>query len=151
MSDKIYSPEKKDRREFLKSTGTALIGSAALPFVFQVNPAFAMKNNTLKVGLIGCGGRGTGAALQALKADTDAVLTCMGDIFSDYLDESYQALFEANPNQVKVGKENRFVGFDAYKKVIESDVDVVILTTPPAFRPGHFKAAIEAGKHFFFE
>lgn len=151
MSDKIYSPEKKDRRDFLKSAGTALIGSAALPFVFQVNPAFAMKNNTLKVGLIGCGGRGTGAALQALKADTDAVLTCMGDIFSDYLDESYQALFEANPNQVKVGKENRFVGFDAYKKVIESDVDVVILTTPPAFRPGHFKAAIEAGKHVFCE
>ena len=88
MSDKIYSPEKKDRREFLKSAGTALIGSAALPFVFQVNPAFAMKNNTLKVGLIGCGGRGTGAALQALKADTDAVLTSMGDIFFDYLDKN---------------------------------------------------------------
>lgn len=145
------NPENKNRRTFLKTTGKALVGTAALPLVFNVNKSFGMKDDILKVGLIGCGGRGTGAAAQALKADSNAVLTCMADIFSDYLDESYNALIQVNPLQVQVDEGRKFIGFDAYQKVLESDVDVVILTAPPAFRPGHFKAAVQAGKHVFCE
>ncbi|MFC0263624.1 Gfo/Idh/MocA family protein [Fontibacter flavus] len=140
-----------ERRNFLKSTGTAIIGTAVLPLTFSVQPAQASINKVLKVGLIGCGGRGTGAAAQALKADPDAILSCMADIFPDYLEESYNNLMMVSPNQVKVDKTNQFIGFDAYKKVLDSDVDVVILTTPPAFRPHHFAEAVAAGKHVFCE
>ena len=139
------------RRTFLKSTGTAVIGSAVLPMGFSIRQGYAARREPLKVGLIGCGGRGTGAAAQALKADKDAELTCMADIFSDYLEESYQSLKKINPEQVKVGNAQKFVGFDAYQKVLDAGVDVVILTTPPAFRPAHFKAAVDAGKHVFCE
>jgi myo-inositol 2-dehydrogenase/D-chiro-inositol 1-dehydrogenase len=139
---------KTSRRTFIKSTGAAVIGGAALGFP---NPLFARSDNTLKVGLIGCGGRGTGAAGQALNADPDVVLTAMGDVFQDRLDQSYENLLKMHPDKVKVAKENKFVGFDAYKKVIESDVDVVLLATPPGFRPDHLMAAVEAGKHTFSE
>ncbi|WP_375582135.1 Gfo/Idh/MocA family protein [Cyclobacterium xiamenense] len=139
------------RRTFLKSTGAAVIGSTVLPMGFSIRNGYAARRETLKVGLIGCGGRGTGAAAQALKADKDAELTCMADIFSDYLEESYQSLKKINPEQVKVGNAQKFVGFDAYQKVLDAGVDVVILTTPPAFRPAHFKAAVDAGKHVFCE
>lgn len=144
--------ENNKRRSFLKSTGTAVIGSTVLPLGFSIpTNAHASKRAPLKVGLIGCGGRGTGAAAQALKADKDAELTCMADIFSDYLEESYQSLAKINPEQVKVADAHKFVGFDAFQKVLDADVDVVILTTPPAFRPAHFKAAVDAGKHVFCE
>ncbi|PSL01736.1 Gfo/Idh/MocA family protein [Cecembia rubra] len=139
------------RRSFLKSTGTAIVGTAVLPMAFINHPVKATFDRVLKVGLIGCGGRGTGAAAQALKADPDAVLTCMADIFPDYLKESYDNLMMFNPNQVKVDKAHQFIGFDAYRKVLDSDVDVVILTTPPAFRPHHFVEAVAAGKHVFCE
>ncbi|CAN5493539.1 Gfo/Idh/MocA family oxidoreductase [soil metagenome] len=145
------NPGKTDRRTFLKSTGAAVIGGAtALNLGFSM-PTFGRSNNILKVGLIGCGGRGTGAANEALTADPEVVLTAMADVFPDHLDQSYQNLLKIHPEKVKVNKENRFVGFDAYKKVIESDVDVVILTTPPGFRPEHLVAAVDAGKHIFCE
>lgn len=147
----IKNSDKSNRRNFLKSTGAVIIGGAVLPLGFSINPSYAAGDNTLKVGLIGCGGRGTGAAVQALKADPKAVLSCMADIFPDYLEESHQSLLKANPTQVQVDENRKFTGFDAYKKVLESDVDVVLLTTPPAFRPGHFQAAIAAGKHVFCE
>jgi len=138
------------RRGFLKSTSAAVMAGTILPHIsLAKQPVGSM--NTLKVGLIGCGGRGAGAASQALQADPNVVLTAMGDVFQDRLDESYNALFEMYPEKVKVDKTHRFIGFDAYKKVIESDVDVVLLTTPPAFRPDHMMAAIEAGKHAFCE
>ncbi|HMG89293.1 MAG TPA: Gfo/Idh/MocA family oxidoreductase [Chryseolinea sp.] len=137
-----------DRRKFLQHTG-AVIGGMALPISYMdASPSVA---NVLKVGLIGCGGRGSGAAGEALAADPDAILTAMGDVFSDRLDESYEALMELYPAKVKVNKENKFVGFDAYQKVINSGVDVVLLTTPPAFRPDHLTAAVNAGKHAFCE
>ncbi|MEX2595093.1 MAG: Gfo/Idh/MocA family oxidoreductase [Anditalea sp.] len=151
MNEILEKSGKSNRRTFLKSTGAVIIGGAVLPLGFSINPSYAAKDNTLKVGLIGCGGRGTGAAVQALKADPNAILTCMADIFPDYLEESYNSVQKANPAQVKVDKDHQFIGFDAYKKVLESDVDVVLLTTPPAFRPGHFQAAIGAGKHVFCE
>ncbi len=144
---------KPGRRDFVKKTSSAVLGST---LGFNILTAkntggHALNSDTLKVGLIGCGGRGTGAALQATKAESNVVLTMMADIFQDRLDESHNALMQENPDKIKVAPENKLIGFEAYKKVLESDVDVVILTTPPSFRPGHLRAAVEAGKHIFCE
>lgn len=149
MKPENQSTFNANRRKFIQYTG-ALIGGMALP-VGAIANAAVKGNNTLKVGLIGCGGRGAGAASQALAADPDTILTAMGDVFSDRLDESYTALLEMFPDRVKVPKSNQFVGFDAYQKVINSGVDVVLLCTPPGFRPDHLAAAVEAGKHTFSE
>ena len=117
-------------------------------------PAFlkaAPQAKTLKVGLVGCGGRGTGAAAQALKADDFAELTAMADIDMERIDSSLERLKRAAGDKVKVESTKKFVGLDSYQKLIESDVDVVLLATPPGFRPAHFRAAVEAGKHLFVE
>jgi len=107
---------------------------------------------TLRVGLIGCGGRGTGAASQALQADSNVKLVALGDAFKDRLEGSLETLRKQKEiiEKLDVPEERRFVGFDAYKKVIELS-DVVLLATPPHFRPIHIKAAIDAGKHVFAE
>jgi predicted dehydrogenase len=107
----------------------------------------------LRVGLIGCGGRGTGAAAQALNADKGAVLHAVGDVFSGPLEGSLRNLAAQFPgtDRASVPPERRFVGLDAFRQVIDSGVDVVLLTTPPGFRPEHFRAAVEAGKHCFCE
>ena len=141
----------RNRRAFLRNSGIALIGSTLAYHSGMSAPLNNSKKATLKVGLIGCGGRGTGAALQALKADPDVVLTAMGDVFEDRLNQSYQELVKEAKDKVKVNNQNKFVGFDAYLKVIQSGVDVVLLTTPPAFRPDHLIAAVDAGKHVFCE
>ena len=111
-----------DRRTFLKSTGAAVVGSTMAMNLGLSSQAFARKSfntaNILKVGLIGCGGRGTGAAAQALAADPDVVLTAMGDVFLDRLEESYKSLVEVDGKKVKVDSAHKFVGFDAYKKAI---------------------------------
>lgn len=140
-----------NRRRFLESTGGAVVGGAIALNTALVNTSTAAGSKTLKVGLVGCGGRGTGAAAQALQADKDVILTAMGDVFEDRLNESYAAIMEEVPAKVKVDKANKFIGFDAYQKVINSGVDVVILTTPPGFRPDHLAAAVDAGKHVFCE
>lgn len=140
-----------DRRSFIKNTGTAVIGSSLAVGLGFPAAALGAKNPVLKVGLVGCGGRGSGAALEALKADPDVVLTAMGDVFADRLHESYAALIEIEPTRVKVSQQNKFVGFDAYLKVINSGVDVVLLATPPNFRPDQMMVAVEAGKHVFCE
>jgi myo-inositol 2-dehydrogenase/D-chiro-inositol 1-dehydrogenase len=112
-------------------------------------------SDTIKVGLIGCGGRGTGAAMQALRADRGAVLHSVGDVFPERIESSLSSLareFGSDaPAKVAVTEDRRFVGFDAYRRVIGSGVDVVLLTTPPGFRPIHLKAAVDAGKHIFCE
>jgi predicted dehydrogenase len=110
----------------------------------------------LKVGLIGCGGRGTQAAGDMLKGDPAAELVAMGDIFEDRLEGGLRRLRSANDlkgmqDRINVQPDKRFVGFDNYKKVINSGVDVIMLATPPGWRPIHFEAAIEAGKHVFCE
>jgi predicted dehydrogenase len=138
------------RREFLKAS--ALVGSALAAPAVLPGSLFARENaDTLRVGLIGCGGRGSGAASQALNADPKVVLTAMGDAFEDQLQKSLQSLQKQLPDKVKVTPEKCFVGLDAYQKVIDSGVDVVLLATPPGFRPVHLKAAIDAGKHVFCE
>jgi myo-inositol 2-dehydrogenase / D-chiro-inositol 1-dehydrogenase len=144
------SPQNTTRREFLKTSaliGGALIGPAILPGKLHG----ADDDAPLKIGLIGCGGRGTGAADQALKTDKNVTLTAMGDVFEEKIKESLEALQGQDPDKVKVDEAHRFVGLDAYQKVIDSGVDVVLLTTPPGFRPMHLKAAVAAGKHIFCE
>ena len=141
----------RNRRSFLKNSGVVFIGGTLAYHSGISVPSGHSKKPALKVGLIGCGGRGTGAAVQALHADPDAVLTAMGDVFEDRLNESYQELIREAKDKVKVSNQNKFVGFDAYLKVIQSGVDVVLLTTPPAFRPDHLTAAVDAGKHVFCE
>ncbi|WP_316812457.1 Gfo/Idh/MocA family oxidoreductase [Pedobacter heparinus] len=139
-----------DRRSFLKKSGIVMLGSTLAYQTGFSSPLF-YSAKTLKVGLIGCGGRGTGAAMQALNADPDVIITAMGDIFEDRLEGAYEALNTVDAKRVKVDKKRKFIGFDAYQKVIDSGVDVVLLATPPAFRPDQLTAAIAAGKHVFCE
>jgi predicted dehydrogenase len=130
------------------ATGGAIVGAMKLG-----TAVYASGDDTLRVGLIGCGGRGTGAASQALMADTRVKLTAMGDMFADQLEISLKSLNETRglEARIDVPVERRFIGFDAYKQVLASGVDVVLLTTPPHFRPRHLQAAIDAGKHVFAE
>ena len=145
------SPPNSSRRDFLKTS--ALVGGTIAGAIGLAPAVHASGDDTLRVGLIGCGGRGTGAASQALMADTRVKLTAMGDLFEDQLQLSLKSLNELQNLQTKmdVPKERQFVGFDAYKQVLASGVDVVLLTTPPHFRPLHLEAAIAAGKHVFAE
>jgi predicted dehydrogenase len=131
------------RRQFLTASAAAV---AAAPSMY------AAGNDVIKIGLIGCGDRGTGAAVNALSADKNVKLVAMGDAFSDRLEGSLTNLLakKAVAERVDVKPDAKFVGFDAYKHVIAHS-DVVLLTTPPQFRPIHLKAAIEAGKHVFAE
>lgn len=149
--NEIKMQSERSRRNFIKRSGAALVGSSLVYpssiFAAQKYPSA----NQIKVGLVGCGGRGTGAAAQALNADPNVVLTAMGDIFEDRLEGSLKELLKIKPEQIKIGKGNKAIGFDAYQKVIDSGVDVVILTTPPAFRPDQLTAAIAANKHVFCE
>ena len=122
-----------------------------MPAVLPGN-LFAQENTkTLRIGLVGCGGRGSGAANNALAADKNIELVAMGDAFEDRIQSSLKNLKAAHGDKVKVTPEKCFVGLDAYQKVIDSGVDVVLLATPPGFRPQHLKAAIDAGKHVFTE
>lgn len=153
MNEHILSGQPASRRRFLKTSGTAILGGALLPHLSFPSQTFAANGDTLKIGLIGCGGRGSGAALNALAADPNVILTAMGDVFEDRLKNSLANL-EKNPEvgkRVKVDPDHCFVGLDAYQKVLASGVDVVLLATPPGFRPIHLKAAVEAGKHIFCE
>ena len=138
-----------NRRSFLQTSAALLAGSLVADIGYA--NTIKLKNDPLKVGLVGCGGRGTGAAMQALQADPGTVITALGDVFSGQIDQALHELSVEHPDRVKVDKTNRFVGFDAYKKVIASGVDVVLLATPPAFRPQHFADAVAAGKHTFCE
>ncbi len=143
--------DKSTRRDFVRKTSSAMLGSTIGFNILKAQVKQPLGSDVLKVGLVGCGGRGTGAALQATRADDQVILTAMADIFKDRLEQSHANLLVENGEKIKVEDANKFVGFDAYKKVLESDVDVVILATPPNFRPGHLEAAIEAGKHVFCE
>jgi predicted dehydrogenase len=136
------------RRHFLKTSTAAAVASAV-----GVGAGHAQKSpgETLRVGLIGCGGRGTGAAAQALAADSNVKLVAMADAFADRLQTSLATLKKQDVgSKVEVPAAHQFIGFDAYQKVIELS-DVVLLATPPHFRPIHLQAAVDAGKHVFAE
>jgi len=140
------------RRKFIKSTGAAAVGGTlALNFISPKDASAQINADTLKVGLVGCGGRGTGAANQALKADKNVILTAMADIFPDRLNSSMENLKKAHGPRVQVDPDHQFIGFEAYKQLIASDVDVVLLATPPGFRPQQLEESVAAGKHVFCE
>lgn len=142
-SNSADSPLK--RRKFFRDAGT-LAGVASLSFPHIASSA--PNKSPLKLGLIGCGGRGTGAANQALSADKDVSLTSVADVFDGNANGAITNLKKRHPDQV--GAPEKFIGVNAYKKVI-AESDVVILTTPPGFRPMMLRAAVEAGKHVFCE
>lgn len=158
-----------NRRDFLKTSAVGALSVAAIPSLItsgctsssssKTAPIFgdvsipeilttAPDGRPLKAGLIGCGGRGTGAALNFLDAGNGLEIVMLADIFPDKMDECRKLLKERG---VEIAESHCFIGFDSYKQVIESDVDVVLLCTPPVFRPDHFKYAIEKGKHVFME
>ncbi|MDQ6630239.1 MAG: Gfo/Idh/MocA family oxidoreductase [Verrucomicrobiota bacterium] len=139
------------RREFLGTSSAIIGGALATPAILSGNLFAAENHETLRVGLVGCGGRGTGAASEALSADKNVVLTAIGDAFGEKLQPALRELQKAHPDRVKVTPETSFTGLDAYQKVIDSGVDVVLLCSPPGFRPVHFKAVVDAGKHVFCE
>ena len=137
------------RREFLARSG-ALVGATAAGLTLA-RSAHAAGEGTFRVGLIGCGGRGSGAAANAMNAGEDIKLVAMADIFEDKVKGSRDRLKKQKPDQVAVDDDHCFVGFDAYQKVLDSDVDVVIIACTSHFHPRYFKAAIDAGKHVFCE
>jgi predicted dehydrogenase len=140
------------RRTFLMNTASSAAAFAAVTQLDVSRNAYAGGSDTLCIGLVGCGGRGTGAAEQALTADKGTKLVAMAEAFQDRLDESLSALKSASSiaDRVDVPSERQYVGFDAYKQVIDQ-VDVVVLTTPPHFRPMHMAYAVEKGVHMFVE
>lgn len=147
------------RRRFLQ-TSAAL---TSLPLLSSISPVFAASNNDrLRIGLVGCGGRGMGALRDCLAADPSVQVRALGDIFPDRVDAAYKVLREGraegnNPTpplaapQMDVVPERCFSGFDAYKSVINSGIDLVLLVTPPGFRPLHLQAALDANLHVFME
>lgn len=135
------------RRNFLK--GSAAVSAAAVASQLSVPGAYAGGTDTMRVGLIGCGGRGTGAAQNCMDSAKGVELVAMGDLFEDRLNGSRNRL--KKHDACKVTDDKCFVGFDAYKKVLNAGVDMVILATPPHFRPQQYEAAIKAGKHVFME
>jgi predicted dehydrogenase len=146
-------PNPTSRRHFLKtSTAAAVGGVIAAPAILGTKSSAASPGDEIRVGLVGCGGRGTGAAAQALQAGSDIHLVAVGDAFEKPLAGSIKAIAaEAGAEKVKVKPDKMFVGLDAYQKVIDSGVDVVLLASPPGFRPVHLRAAVEAGKQIFCE
>ncbi|MBI2435425.1 MAG: Gfo/Idh/MocA family oxidoreductase [Candidatus Hydrogenedentes bacterium] len=140
------------RREFIRTSSAALAAATAVAGARPLKGAYAQETSqTLRVGLIGCGGRGSGAIRQALLADPNTKLVAMGDAFADRLDASLKQLQGSDlAARVQVEDDHKFTGFDAHKQVIEAS-DVVLLAEPPAFRPASLRAAIEAGKHVFCE
>jgi len=139
------------RRKFIKSSSTAVVGGVVAPYFGLRQSVSGQNAETIRVGIVGCGGRGSGAANQAMNADSNIRLTAMGDVFPHRLQGSLDALKRAAGEKIDVAPDKQFIGLDAFEKVINSGVDVVILTTPPAFRPQHIKAAIDEGKHVFCE
>jgi len=151
MNQKTNPPTAASRRQFLRQSSAVALGTIVAGELNLSKSTRGADADPLRIGLVGCGGRGTGAANQALNADKNVVLTAMADAFSDKLDQSLTILQKQVPDRVKVEPQNQFTGLDAYQKVLNSGVDLVILATPPGFRPQHFKAAVAAGKHIFCE
>jgi len=154
MSDKTQKTEAGDpsRRQFLKTSsviaGGALAGGLSIGRIAHGDLA----DETIKIGLIGCGGRGTGAAAQAMNTDGPTKLIAVADAFSDRMAGCLGSLKGRHKDKVDVPKDHQFVGFDAYKKLLAiKDIDLVLIATPPGFRPIHFEEAVKNGKHVFAE
>ena len=152
----MNKPKQKEklapsRREFLKSSAAAVVGGTVASHLGFVPAVYPAGSDLIRVGLIGCGGRGTGAATDVLQAAPNVKLVAMGDAFKDRLETSRTEINKEAGDKMDVPDDRCFVGFDAYEKVLASGVDYVVLATPPGFRPLHLKAAVAAGKHVFAE
>ena len=155
VSDK-KSVDHESRRSFMQRSTAVIAGGSVASTLASARPLHAAGSETLKVGVVGCGGRGSGAAINAMRADDNVKLTVMADLFGDRLETSKRNIKTALEgddiaHKFDVKEDHCFTGFDAYKQVMESDVDVVILASTPHFRPRHLAAAIAAGKHVFCE
>ncbi len=139
------------RRGFLQGAATVAAGSSLLSGLNPVRAAHVSSDETIRIGLIGCGGRGRGAADHAMNTSGPTKLVAAADAFEDNLGSAMNMLSRQHGEKVDVPPERQFTGFDAYQKVLEQDIDLVILATPPGFRPLHFEAAVNAGKHVFME
>lgn len=148
--------EPKDslsRRSFIRSSTGATAGLSAFQIV-RPEVARGQVKTRLKAGLVGCGGRGRQAVIDLMKGSQNVELVAMADIFEDKLEGNLKWMKEQFPqfgDRIKVDGEHRFMGFEAYKKLVNSDIDIVMLATPPGYRPMHFEAAVEAKKHVFCE
>jgi predicted dehydrogenase len=149
-SNRTTQRNASDRREFLRTT-TGVLGAGIAGSTVLAQKVHAAGSDVLKIGLVGSGGRGTGAAADALEADPNTRLIAVADAFADKTERSVKMLKKRFADRIDVPEERRFAGFDAYQQVIDSGVDVVLLATPPHFRPLHLEACVEAGKHVFTE
>ena len=156
MSTENSKHAATSRREFVKQSTLLAGGLLASPLLSRAN-LFSGADDTIKIALIGCGGRGTGAAMQALSTKQNVKLVAMADAFQDNLERSLKRLTSEAVNngfnakdRIDVPDDRKFWGFDAYTKAIPL-ADVVILATPPGFRPIHFEEAIKQNKHVFME
>jgi myo-inositol 2-dehydrogenase/D-chiro-inositol 1-dehydrogenase len=144
--------QNSSRRDFLKGSAGIVAGAAAAGAILPAGGVFAAgADETIKIGLVGCGGRGTGACGQALKTKGPVKLVAIGDAFEDNAKGALRTLKNELSERVDVAEDKIFHGFDAYKQVIDSGVDLVILATPPGFRPMHFEYAVDKGKNIFME
>jgi myo-inositol 2-dehydrogenase / D-chiro-inositol 1-dehydrogenase len=139
------------RRDFLKISTAAAAGAALALNLDVARSAYAAGSDVVKIALVGCGGRGSGAAVNALRTKGNVKLVAMADAFADSLESSLKNIQKECGERVDVPEQRRFTGLDAYEKAIQSDVDVVLLCTPPGFRPQQFETAVKAGKHVFME
>ena len=139
------SKNEVSRRGFLKASAASL---AAMGVAGRM---YAAGSDTIRIGIIGCGGQGTRDLVSCVKSSPGVQIVAMGDLFEDRLQESLKKIKTEVPDAVKVTPDKCFVGFDAYQKVVQSDLHMVLLTTPPHFRSLHLQAAIEAGKNVFME
>ncbi len=153
QNEKRTAAPATSRRRFLQASTATMIGAGLALDDRMARCAHAAAGDVgLRLGLVGCGGRGRGAVVNALTADPHARLVALADVFADHVEQSIDALGKTPvAARVSVDPDHQFSGFDAYQKLIASDVDVVLLATPPHFRPLHLKACIDAGKHVFAE
>jgi len=150
---KAADAKKSSRREFLRTSTTAAAGAALAGRLSVARGAHAAGGDLIKIALIGCGGRGTGAARNALKnaATANVKLVAVADAFKDRMENCLTSLRKQLPDRVDVPKERMFADMDGYQQAIDCDVDMVLLCTPPGFRPMQFEAAVKAGKQIFME
>ncbi len=142
--------QETSRRDFLKTSSGIALSAGAVAQLSLSAGVHAAGDDVIKIGLVGCGGRGTGAATQALSTVGNVKLIAVGDAFDDRLNGALNNLKQFG-DRVAVDDDHKFVGLDAYKKVIDSGIDLVLLATPPGFRPMQFEYAVQKGKHVFME
>jgi predicted dehydrogenase len=148
---RMTDSNRTSRRSFLKTSTTAVAGASVLGSLGVTNPVHAAGDDVIKIALIGCGGRGTGAADQQLSADKNVKLIAVADAFDYRATGTVERLKKKYGDQVDVPPERTFVGLEAYKQAIATDCNLVSIATPPGFRPSQYAAAIAAGKHVFME